>query len=84
MPRPSGGEWLAMKTHCAAYAEWKKKPGLTWSSGAKKAMDYGRGTGPRGKSWTIGGGGDIRWKGREGRFWLGTGWRISLLHWIGF
>ena len=72
-----------MRTHCAACAEWKKRLGLTWSSDAGRAMNYDRGTGPHGKSWTISGGGDIPWKGKGGKCWSGTGWKISLSPWIG-
>ena len=80
----SGDGWLAMKTRCAVCAGWRKKLGPTWSSDARRAMGCGRGTGPNGKSWTISGGGDIPWKGKEERYWFGTRWKISLLPWIGF
>ena len=66
-----------MRTHCAAYEAWKKKLGLTWSSGPRRAMDYGRGTGPRGRGWMIRGDGNIPWKGKEERCLFGTGWKIS-------
>ena len=62
-----------MKTPCAACVELRKRLGLTWSSDAGRAMDCDHGTGPHGKSWTISGGGDIPWKGKEGRFWFGIG-----------
>ena len=46
-------------------------------------MDYDSGTGPHGRGWMISGGGDIPWKGKEGRSFFGTEWKISLSHWIG-
>ena len=46
-------------------------------------MDCDHRTGPHGRSWTISGGGDIPWKGKEERCWFGTGWKISLSPWIG-
>ena len=72
-----------MRTHCATYAGWRKKLGLTWSSVARRPMDYDSGTGPHGRSWTISGGGDIPWKGKEERCLFGIGWKISLSPWIG-
>ena len=72
-----------MKTHCAAYVGWRKKLGHTWSSGARRVMDCSCGIAPRERGWMISGGGDIPWKGKEGRQLFGIRWKISLSPWIG-
>ena len=46
-------------------------------------MDCDRGTGPHGRGWTISGGGDILWKGKEERCLFGAGWKFCLSPWIG-